>query len=769
MPVTQLQRLRASAPVLAVVVVSGALGATVSCSPTGVSVVDHVLSGLLAAAVAWAATAAAPYTLGIGALALLVAGGNLPLHVLGILLVLALYELITRDRLTPFAAAIIGAVIVQGLLRLPGSAPERASAAVAAVGLVPMLASGAWRASAGRNHLRRRVFGTVFVLGSVVLIGALYVAAHTDEILDEAQHDARAGVAASREGDRKAAAADFDLAGGEFRRARHFAHSWWAWPGRGVPVVAPQIHALDVVSDVGAQAVDVARDALTRVDPDKLRFTNGRLDLDTVADYQAVFDNAANKTETIRTQLHEIPDEWLAPPVEHAILRFEKVVESAGDSARTADDALKLAPSLLGKDGPKTYFVAFVTPAEARGSGGLIANYGILRADHGRIHLDKVGPAPALDFLGVVPKKLTGLVDYQARYDKYGVANTWENVTMSPDFPTVAQAISQLYPQSGGTKIDGVIEVGPEAMAGLLTLTGPVHVPGLSFALDSQNVAKFLLHDEYTLVADQNERADLLGNIARSTFDKLTSGTSAQPTEISRIMSPVIRSQGMAFWLSDPSGQSFIERIGGDAAVPPVDGHDSFGATLQNAAGSKADYFMHRSIHYVTHVDGKTGHVDAQATLTLRNDAPSSGEPAYVIGNSNNLPLGTNRTIVSLYSPFALKNATIDGQAVALSTEHEFGRNVWSKFVDVPPGGTVTIAVSLSGSVDLAGGSYQFDYLPQVLPNHDSVVVDADFTNARVADATSDPGAVVSRTARTVTVKVPESGGRWHLNVRLRR
>ena len=106
---------------------------------------------------------------------------------------------------------------------------------------------------------------------------------------------------------------------------------------------------------------------------------------------------------------------------------------------------------------------------------------------------------------------------------------------------------------------------------------------------------------------------------------------------------------------------------------------------------------MHRSIHYVTHVDGKTGHVDAQATLTLRNDAPSKGEPAYVIGNSNNLPLGTNRTIVSLYSPFALKGATVDGQAVALSTEHEFGRNVWSKFVDVPPGGTVTIAVDSFG------------------------------------------------------------------------
>ena len=439
-------------------------------------------------------------------------------------------------------------VLVQGLLRLPWNSPARGSAAVAALGLVPMLASAVWRASAGRNALRRRIVTVVVVVGGIFVVGATYIAVRTDEILDEAQHAARAGVAAVRDGDRAKASAAFEAAGGDFRRARHFARSWWAWPGRAVPVLAPQLRSLDQVSSVGAEAVDVAREAVAQVDPKQLRFVDGRLDLAAVARDHAVFADAARRTDAIQKRLANLSGMWLAPPIEHAITRFETVVKSAGDSAHTATDALALAPSILGRDGPRTYFIAFVTPAEARGSGGLIANYGILRAKDGRIHLDRVGRAPDLDFEGTNPKHLTGFADYQARYNQFDVANTWANVTMSPDFPTVAQVIAQLYPKSGGEKIDGVMEVGPHGMAGLLALSGPIHIAGLPFDLNEHNIVQFLLHDEYTKITDQQRRANLLGDVARATFDKLTSGTSKQPAQISKIMSPVVR--GANSWRS---------------------------------------------------------------------------------------------------------------------------------------------------------------------------------------------------------------------------
>jgi hypothetical protein len=768
-----MQGLRASAPVLAVVLAAGIVGAAVPCSPTGITIVDHLLAGLLAAATAWAATVASTLTLSVGVLTLLVAGDSSLLHGVGLLLVVALLVLIARDELTPLAAAVIAGVLVQGLLRLPWDSPARGSAAVAALGVVPMLCSAAWRLTTGRNKLRRRVVGAVVVVGGVFLVGALYIAVRTDEILDEAQHDARAGVSAVRDGDREKARVSFEAAGGEFRRARHFARSWWAWPGRAVPVLAPQLRSLDEVTSVGAEAVDVARAAVAQVDPNQLRFVDGRLDLDAVARDHAVFADAARRTDEIRTRLAQLSGMWLAPPIQHAITRFETVVKSAGDSAHTATDALALAPSILGKDGPRTYFIAFVTPAEARGSGGLIANYGILRAKDGRIHLDQVGRAPDLDFEGTNPKHLTGLPDYQARYNQFDVANTWANVTMSPDFPTVAQVIAQLYPKSGGEKIDGVMEVGPHGMAGLLALSGPIHLPGLPFDLDEHNIVQFLLHDEYTKITDQHERANLLGDVARATFDKLTSGTSQQPAQISKIMSPVVRAQQLAFWLRDAAGERFVARIGGDGGVPPAAPNDSFGATMQNGAGSKIDYFLHRTIRYVAHVDGRTGHVDARATLTLKNDAPRDGEPPYVIGNPFHVRPGTNRTILSIYSPYALKGATLDGKPLRLQAQTELGRNVWMAIIDIPQGGTSTVIVDLAGTAHLGGGEYQFAYLPQVLPNPDSVNVDVEVAAARPTAASStaptSTGATVTRSAHSVSLKVPRSEGRWELDVRLRR
>jgi len=759
--------------VLTVVVLSGVAGAFTSCAPTGNPGVDHVLTGLLAAATAWAASTASPVALSIGALTVLVAGDSMPLRLLGAALVVALAVLFNRDRLTPLAGAVVGAAVVQALLRLPWTSPVRASAVAAAIGIVPILFSGAWRATTGRPQLRKRVVAGIVVAGAIVGIGGIYIALRTDEILDGAQRFARAGVAAARDGNQKQAAAYFEDAGVEFRRAHHFAGSWWARPGRVIPVVAPQLRALDGVSAIGAEAVDAAHDTVARVDPYRLRFVNGRINLAEVARDQQVFAAASRKTDDIAARLHAESQVWLAPPIQHAIARFSTVVVSAGDSAHTAADALALAPSFLGADGPKTYFIAFVTPVEARGSGGLIANYGILRARNGRVHLETVGSAPDLNRVGATTKHLNGLAEYQARYDRFDVANTWQNVSMSPDFPTVAQAIAQLYPQSGGERIDGVIEVGPAAMAGLLALTGPVRVPGLATTIDQYNASPFLLHDQYKNVTDDRRRYDRLSSLARVTFDKLTSGTSATPTVISQTMSPIVRRQQLAFWLRDPTGQRFIERIGGDASVALVDGSDSFGVIDQNGNGSKIDYYLHRTIHYTAHVDGRSGQVDAHVTITLRNDSPhvsEAGMPWWYIGSPFKEYNGTNRTIASFYSPLALAHATLDGKPLTLAGEREFGRNVWTRFIDIGPHSSRTIVLDLSGSVDLSSGHYLFDYLPQQLPNIDSVYLQVDVSHAHTTgvEAKGFPVAVVRRTPHSVSAGVGEIGP-WSVDVGLKR
>jgi len=61
-------------------------------------------------------------------------------------------------------------------------------------------------------------------------------------------------------------------------------------------------------------------------------------------------------------------------------------------------------------------------------------------------------------------------------------------------FPAI---LAQLYPQSGGPSIDGVLAIDPYGLAALLNFTGPIDVPGLAEPLTSANAAQVLLTQQY--------------------------------------------------------------------------------------------------------------------------------------------------------------------------------------------------------------------------------------------------------------------------------
>src|SRR5262249_29776607 len=152
----------------------------------------------------------------------------------------------------------------------------------------------------------------------------------------------------------------------------------------------------------------------------------------------------------------------------------------AGRESDLAALAVKDAPALLGADGTRHYFVAFMTPAETRGLGGFIGAYGELTADRGRIALTRSGQATHLVGNPSLSLHLTGPADYLARYGAFKPQDHFEDLTYSPDFPSVERVIAELYPEVGGDHIDGVLVLDPYALEALLKFTGPVSVAGLN-------------------------------------------------------------------------------------------------------------------------------------------------------------------------------------------------------------------------------------------------------------------------------------------------
>ena len=331
-----------------------------------------------------------------------------------------------------------------------------------------------------------------------------------------------------------------------------------------------------------------------------------------------------------------------------------------------------------------------------------------LRADDGRLEVIRTGLTNDLTAaMRAAPPVLDGPTDYVARYGRFGAGvdgepvavDFWSNVTMSPDFPNVTEVIAQLYPASGGTEIDGAIAVDVESIARFLELTGPVQVEGPdgTIRLTSSDAAQYLLRDQYTAISDDATRDAVLAAITSQLIHDVFDGDLPGPRALAATLGPAMAQGRVVVWSRHAEDQPLLQRleIAGDLPAPEVDG---LAVVSTNAGANKLDAYLRRSIGYDAVVDEDTGRIQAAVTIRLANDAPTD-LPADAGGNPFGLPPGTNRQYVSVYSPWELTAAELDGEATGMEPEHELGWNVFSRYVDIPPGREVELRLGFAGEV----------------------------------------------------------------------
>jgi hypothetical protein len=444
----------------------------------------------------------------------------------------------------------------------------------------------------------------------------------------------------------------------------------------------------------------------------------------------------------------------VAPPIRE---RWEDLQRQVDDTARettTALAAVRAAPALLGTKAPRRYFVAFTTPAEARGLGGFMGNFGVLDVADGRFTLSRsertqdIEPRP-----GDPVRRLDAPADYRYRYGPNKPQDDLRDITLSPDMPSVGQAIGSVFPQTpGGAPIDGVIVLDPYAVAGMLRLTGPVRLDRLAEPLTADNAAEILLKRQYEEFDGANaERIELLDEASHKAFDALIHQQAIEPARWAGALSPLIEQRRLMMWLADPAEQTLMERLGVDGRFPDPSGRDFFGLVTQNGGNNKIDIYLHRKVAYRSQWDPATGDLRATATVTLRNDAPATGLPGYVISNrpSSGQPDGTNWLWINFYSPHRLESATIDGRPLELARAVEFGMNVHHGYVAVPAKSTVTVELRLQGNVGLEDvrsvgdtaritGRYRVGWYQQPMVHPDDVTVEVAPARPWVADGPGD-------------------------------
>jgi hypothetical protein len=271
------------------------------------------------------------------------------------------------------------------------------------------------------------------------------------------------------------------------------------------------------------------------------------------------------------------------------------------------------------------------------------------------------------------------------------------------DFPTAAEALEAVQPLAGRGEVDGTISVDPLAVAALLDVVGPVKVPSWPVPISARNAASVLLHEQYVAL-EEGPREEFLGQVIGAVWIRATTGDLPSPAVLARSLGPAVKGRHIQLHSRRPDEQAALGRLGADGGIRFGTG-DHLGLVTNNGSESKVDWFLDRALDYRVRYDPASGVADGTATVTLTNDAPATGLPAYVLGGQV-VPPGFSRQIVQLYTPLDVTAITVDGKAPPASAQRSLGRSGnWAHEVDVaiPPKSSVKLEFRLAGRV--AGGA----------------------------------------------------------------
>jgi len=456
-----------------------------------------------------------------------------------------------------------------------------------------------------------------------------------------------------------------------------------------VPFLGRDVRVAQAVAATAGETVQATRQVVTTLEP---------------LEHQGPNAATLERASTALLGLHSVLDQGLhdvrrAKPLVASRSARTQFLTAAGSASRTAfqvGEGLKLASRLYGPAGTSRWFLAFQNPAELRGTGGLIGEYGILESSPGGPKLTRVAPYGELD------AKIKNGVDLPAgvapRYDRFPVGSAFWAVNIPPDLPTVGGTITRLYQQVTGQRVDGVIVLDPLAVAEILRVGGPVNVGGTQ--LDSANVVRETLVQAYVRYATDNlARQRYLQQIARQSLFAFQRAVQSRPVELVKGLATAARGRHLQLYSTDPDGQQALLDLGvAGSAAAPRDGGDYLMPVSVNTGGNKMDAFLRRSISYRVKLLPDGG-ARAVASVTLRNTGPSTGLPRYILGPYDaRFRAGENNQLQTLYvaGGYGFASATVNGQPARAEAEAELGGLALSQAVDVPARSTATVSYNLT-------------------------------------------------------------------------
>ena len=202
-------------------------------------------------------------------------------------------------------------------------------------------------------------------------------------------------------------------------------------------------------------------DVSNRVEPAKLRLPGNKFDLSAITSVAPTVHQMAIRTDAVEAAVDRLPAHTWLGPVDSAKNSLVSSLTSLDHTLHGLDNAVQIAPTMLGASGTKRYFVGLENEAESRGIGGIPGSFGIVEATDGVVKVDQFYSDSELD--GVKVNVDYGS-DFAQRYSYEDPTGQYIWSDISPNFPYGAGIWAAMWEQKTGQHIDGALALDPTAL-----------------------------------------------------------------------------------------------------------------------------------------------------------------------------------------------------------------------------------------------------------------------------------------------------------------
>jgi hypothetical protein len=461
--------------------------------------------------------------------------------------------------------------------------------------------------------------------------------------------------------------------------------------------------ATSVVDDAAASVLPPLVEAADRLTPDQVMHGDS-VDLGAVASALPAVQQARQALDPLTERLGTIRLSAVPGPVASGVTSLDRQLGGLANDLTAVATAAKVIPPMLGQDGARKYLVVFQNDAEARGTGGLVGAYAVVQANAGRLTVTALGTD--MDLRSAAAPVLDLGPDYRQLFGTDPAL--WVNTNLSAHFPYAARQQLELWRLQHGERLDGVVAVDPVVLSYLLAVTGPAKLPD-GAQLSSAGIAPLTMQAVYARYPSPSQtvqRKAYLQTVAAAALAKVLAGGDPQ-----RMLGALGRAAGERRLLVYSAHQDEQALIAGTAVSGVVDDLPGpyAGVAIDNASGSKIDYYTTAGVSYVRGCADGARSVAATVSVTLTDGAPATGLPEYVGYRLDRGPISSvagrggdgsvlDRVLVYLATGAQVVRATLDGRPVPVTPGRDgagTGRPVAAVPVELAAGQTRVLSLQV--------------------------------------------------------------------------